>query len=311
MSARKEFHMNPNAIDPTPTSEPNYYAIIPAEVRYDKGLTANAKLLYGELTALCNKEGYCWANNDYFANLYGTSKKTISRWISSLVENQYISSTMIYKDNTREILYREIRILPLARPILKNVAPYGQNGSTLPPKTSRGRDKKVKDNNTYNITIPWFIMTSQENDQTTKDFFAEHKYFGYPQKSITFFTQGKLPIINTEGKLILDQPYHIKEASNGNGNVFVSLRKHDILNLMEKQGIKWISFGGIDNVLLKNVDPLFLGMTISKKEQIASKSIFKEQPLEKTAVYCKKDGKPAILDYVDITPELSVEKDLD
>lgn len=166
-------------------------------------------------------------------------------------------------------------------------------------------------NNAYNITIPWFVMTSEENDQTTKDFFAEHKYFGYPQKSVTFFTQGKLPIINTEGKLILDQPYHIKEASNGNGNVFVSLRKHNILNLMEKQGIKWISFGGIDNVLLKNVDPLFLGMAISKKEQIASKSIFKEQPLEKNAVYCKKDGKPAILDYVDITPELSAEKDSD
>lgn len=158
--------MNPNAIDPTPTSEPNYYAIIPAEVRYNKSLTANAKLLYGELTALCNKEGYCWANNDYFANLYGTSKKTISRWISSLVENQYISSTMVYKDNTREILYRKIRILPLAGPILKNVAPYGQNSSTLPPKTSRGRDKKVKDNNTYNITSN--ITTEKERKKGKK-----------------------------------------------------------------------------------------------------------------------------------------------
>lgn len=158
--------MNPNAIDSTPTSEPNYYAIIPAEVRYNKSLTANAKLLYGELTALCNKEGYCWADNDYFANLYGTSKKTISRWISSLVENQYISSTMVYKDNTREILYRKIRILPLARPILKNVAPYGQNSSTLPPKTSRGRDKKVKDNNTYNITSN--ITTEKERKKGKK-----------------------------------------------------------------------------------------------------------------------------------------------
>ena len=73
---------------------------------------------------------------------------------------------MIYKDNTREILYREIRILPLARPILKNVAPYGQNGSTLPPKTSRGRDKKVKDNNTYNITSN--ITTEKERKKGKK-----------------------------------------------------------------------------------------------------------------------------------------------
>lgn len=168
--------MNPNAIDPTPTSEPNYYAIIPAEVRYDKGLTANAKLLYGELTALCNKEGYCWANNDYFANLYGTSKKTISRWISSLVENQYISSTMVYKDNTREILYREIRILPLSRPIPKNVNPYGQNGSTLPSKTSRGRDKKVKDNNTYNNT-----SNNTSNNTTKKERKKGKKLTSYDQ----------------------------------------------------------------------------------------------------------------------------------
>ena len=78
---------------------------------------------------------------------------------------------------------------------------------------------------------------------------------------------------------------------------------------MDKMNIKWISFGGIDNVLLKNVDPLFLGLTIHHNEQIASKSIFKNLPLEKTAVYCKKDDKPAILDYDDITLELSEEKD--
>ena len=59
----------------------SYYAIIPANVRYDKDLPANAKLLYGEITALCNEKGICWATNDYFAKLYDVSKTSISKWI--------------------------------------------------------------------------------------------------------------------------------------------------------------------------------------------------------------------------------------
>lgn len=133
--------------------------------------------------------------------------------------------------------------------------------------------------------------------------------FGYPKEKITFFTQDKLPIIDINGKLILQEPYCIKEASNGNGNVFNSMLKHNIISKLNKDGIKWISFGGIDNVLLKNVDALFLGLTIAKNQKIASKSIFKENPLEKTAVYCKKSGKPSILDYEDINLELSEQKD--
>ena len=71
---------------------PNYYAIIPANIRYDADLTANAKLLYGEITALCNEKGYFWATNEYFANLYGVSKTSISKWISSLIQKEYIFS---------------------------------------------------------------------------------------------------------------------------------------------------------------------------------------------------------------------------
>ena len=160
-------------------------------------------------------------------------------------------------------------------------------------------------NRKYNIIIPWYIMTSEENDSATKTYFEEHDYFGYPKEKITFFTQGKLPIITVDGKLILQETYLVKEASNGNGNVFLSMKKHGIIEDLEKNNITWLSFGGIDNVLLKNADPLFLGLTISQNCQVASKTIFKEQPLEKTAVYCKKFGKPAILDYDVIDLSLS------
>lgn len=89
---------------------PNYYSIIIAEVRYDKRLKANAKLLYSEITALTNQKGYCYASNRYFAELYGVSKITISNWISQLVKYGYITSQLEYKEGTKQIINRYIRL---------------------------------------------------------------------------------------------------------------------------------------------------------------------------------------------------------
>ena len=80
-----------------------YYAIIPANVRYDKDLVPNAKLLYGEITALCNEKGYCWATNQYFAELYNVSDRTIKNWISQLVDKGYIQRSVKYREGTKEI----------------------------------------------------------------------------------------------------------------------------------------------------------------------------------------------------------------
>ena len=105
----------------------NYYAIIPANVRYDKDLTPNAKLLYGELTALSNEKGYCWASNSYFSELYGVSKKTVSNWIASLDEKGFVKSEMIYKENSKEIKERRLYINPMEN----NFATYGRKFPNL------------------------------------------------------------------------------------------------------------------------------------------------------------------------------------
>ena len=166
-----------------------------------------------------------------------------------------------------------------------------------------------KINSEYDVTIPWYIMTSNENDLQTKKYFEEKNYFGYPKNKVTFFTQDKLPIISVDGNLILKETYMIKEASNGNGNVFKAMKKHGIIDELEKNHIKWLFFGGIDNILLKNIDPFFLGLTSYNNYSIATKSIFKQEPLEKTAVFCKNNNKPSILNYNDIDLELSQSKD--
>ena len=112
----------------------SYYAVIPADVRYDKRLKPNAKLLYGEITALCNEKGYCWANNQYFANLYEVNVKTISRWISQLSYYKYIKIEL----SQREGNARKIRINILKREF------------RAVTKRSLGSDKKVTHNNTKN-----------------------------------------------------------------------------------------------------------------------------------------------------------------
>jgi len=90
--------------------KPTYYAIIPAQVRYAKELTPNAKLLYAEITALAQKDGSCWASNKYFAELYSVSTVTISRWISSLVDNEFIIRKITYKKGTKEIDKRYLQL---------------------------------------------------------------------------------------------------------------------------------------------------------------------------------------------------------
>lgn len=88
----------------------SYYAIIPANVRYDKDLAPNAKLLYGEITALCNEKGYCWASNQYFAELYGVSVLSVKRWVNSLVNKGYVYRTLTYKPNSKEVDKRILSI---------------------------------------------------------------------------------------------------------------------------------------------------------------------------------------------------------
>ena len=91
--------------------KPSYYAVIPANVRYDNRLTADEKLLYGEITCLTSKTGECWATNNYFASLYDVSKQTISKRISNLVKYGYIASKMIYKEGTKEVDKRILTIV--------------------------------------------------------------------------------------------------------------------------------------------------------------------------------------------------------
>ena len=91
--------------------KPNYYAVIPAEVRYNKKLTPNAKLLYAEITALCNMNGKCTASTQYFCNLYEVSRVSIQKWLKILEDNNYIKRVNIYKPYSKQIDKRVITLV--------------------------------------------------------------------------------------------------------------------------------------------------------------------------------------------------------
>ena len=129
----------------------SYYAIIPANVRYDNKLKPNAKLLYGEITALANEKGYCWASNNYFAELYGVSKETVSRWINNLENKGYIYTQLIYKEVSKEIKERRIYIAPIDNFVN---TPCQNDQYPIDKKINTPIDEKIKDNNTLpNTTV--------------------------------------------------------------------------------------------------------------------------------------------------------------
>ena len=164
-------------------------------------------------------------------------------------------------------------------------------------------------NQKYGTIIPWYIMTSKQNNEETIAFMEKHNYFGYNKNSVRFFAQSELPLLSTEGKLLIGKDMKIKEASDGNGGTYSSLRASGCLAEMKEKGIKWVFIGGVDNALLKMADITLLGMAIKQNVQIASKSIVKANPHERVGVFGKMNGHPKVIEYSEMPEKMAEELD--
>ncbi|MGN1326970.1 MAG: UDPGP type 1 family protein [Clostridia bacterium] len=161
----------------------------------------------------------------------------------------------------------------------------------------------------YGIYVMWYIMTSNENNEATIDFFEENNYFEYPKDKVIFFKQGELPMIDTNGKVLIGEDGLIKKAADGHGGIFLSMKRNGIIYDMQTRNIEWVFIGGVDNVLVNMVDPVFLGLAIDQKVLAAGKSVVKAEPREKVGVFCKRSGKPSVVEYSEISPEMAEAKD--
>lgn len=160
--------------------------------------------------------------------------------------------------------------------------------------------------NKYGIYINWYIMTSKDNHKQTVNFFESHNYFGYPKCNIKFFTQGELPITDMDGNLLLESKNKILKAADGNGGVFNALSK--VLDNMKEQGIRWVLITGIDNILVNMADELYIGLVDSQNKLNGVKSVAKNSPEEKVGVFCRRNGKPSVIEYSEMDENMKYAK---
>lgn len=159
--------------------------------------------------------------------------------------------------------------------------------------------------------VPLFIMTSEKNDEDTREFFEEMKYFGYNPEYVHFFVQEMAPAIDPKGKILLEEKGRIAVSPNGNGGWFSSMVKAGLLNILQREKVEWLNVFAVDNVLQKIADPCFIGATILSGCACGSKVVSKAAPDEHVGVLCLEDGKPSIVEYYEMTSEMLHNKEPD
>lgn len=157
--------------------------------------------------------------------------------------------------------------------------------------------------------VPFFIMTSDKNNEATQKFLKEKNYFGYNSDYIYFFKQDMAAATDYEGKIYLEEKGKLSTSPNGNGGWFISLKSSGLLEVIHEKGIEWLNTFAVDNVLQRIADPCFVGATLQKNASVGAKVVRKNAPDEKVGVMCLEDGRPSIVEYYELTEELMNAKD--
>lgn len=156
-----------------------------------------------------------------------------------------------------------------------------------------------------NAWVPLYIMTSDKNDEQTRAFFEEHAYFGYDPAYIRFFVQEMVPAVDFEGNVLIESNDSLAMSPNGNGGWFKSLVKAGLDRDLEERGVEWLNVFAVDNVLQQIADPVFVGATIASGCVSGAKVVRKTNPYERVGALCLEDGKPSIVEYYELTPEMA------
>lgn len=154
------------------------------------------------------------------------------------------------------------------------------------------------------VQIHWYVMTSPFTDESTRKFFESHKYFGLESEQVTFFQQGAIPCVSKDGRFVMESPFGVAKAPDGNGGVFSALKISKLLEDMSMRGVKYLDCYGVDNALVRVADPTFLGYFIDKGVAAAAKVVRKAYPQEKVGVFVRrgKGGPLTVVEYSELDP---------
>lgn len=162
----------------------------------------------------------------------------------------------------------------------------------------------------YGKPMPWFIMTSVINHEPTVDFFERHGHFGLDPERVHFFSQGLMPAVDEDGKILLAEKGSIALSPDGHGGSLRALVRSGAIDRMEADGIDTISYFQVDNPLVRCLDPAFIGFHLLGNSEMSSKALPKAYPEEKVGVFCRDgDGRDVVIEYSDLPERLANERD--
>jgi UDP-N-acetylglucosamine/UDP-N-acetylgalactosamine diphosphorylase len=161
----------------------------------------------------------------------------------------------------------------------------------------------------YDVELPFYVMTSQANHESTVAAFEEAAHFGLDPKQVIFFTQGMLPAVDRQGKLLLSTRSSLALSPDGHGGCLDAMQRSGALDDMAARGIEELFYFQVDNPLAPVFDPAFIGHHVLASAEMSTKVVEKTSPGEKVGVLAKRAGRHCLVEYSDLDDELAAQQD--
>ena len=172
-------------------------------------------------------------------------------------------------------------------------------------------EKILKAQQEYDVKLMWYVMTSKPLHKQTIKFFEDNKYFGMNKNQVRFFSQRMLPAIDKDGRFLMNSKHEISKSPDGHGGALFALRDSGAIDEMMKNGIEYISYFQVDNLIVKVLDPVFIGYHVKAGAQMSNKITPKIIPSEKVGAVVIMDKKYAVIEYSDLPEDHICDKDKD